>query len=77
MMPTLSDAIAKARQEQLRREAAQLRLARLARSRTRGKETRPGGFLAAAIGHAMAGLAARVLQPRPRGPKEGSTQGGR
>jgi hypothetical protein len=41
MMPTLSDAIAKARQEQLRQEAEQDRLARL---RTRGDPTGPDGF---------------------------------
>jgi hypothetical protein len=44
MMPTLSDAIAKARQEQLRQEAEQDRLARLARLRTRGDPTGPDGF---------------------------------
>jgi hypothetical protein len=75
VMPTLWEAVAKARQEELRREAEQQHLARLARSRTRGDRTRPGRFAATAIGRAVAG-AARVLQPRPRGPEEGTTEGG-
>jgi hypothetical protein len=47
MHPTISEALAKSRQQQLRREPDQWRLARLARSRAGGDRPRPGPFAAA------------------------------
>lgn len=61
-MPPAWEGVAKARQEELRREADQ---ARLARSRTRGDRTRLGRLVAVVL--RLAGRAARVLQPRPSG----------
>ena len=75
-MPTPWDAVAKARQEELCREAEQARLARLARSRTRGDRTRPGRLLAVVIRRAAGHAGARVLPPWPSGPDESSSQGG-
>ena len=71
----LSDAIAKVRQEELRREAEQERLARLVRACTREEHARPGRFVAAATRLAAAGrAAARLLQLRPSGPEERSAR---
>lgn len=64
-MPPAWEGVAKARQEELRREADQAGLARLARSRTRGDRTRLGRLVAVVL--RLAGPAARVLQPRPSG----------
>jgi hypothetical protein len=58
MHPTISEALAKSRQQQFHREAEQWRLARLARSRTGGDRARP----AAAVTGMAAGLAAGVLR---------------
>jgi hypothetical protein len=58
MHPTISEALAKARQQQFHREAEQWRLARLARSQTRGDRARP----AAAVTSMAVGLAARILR---------------
>jgi hypothetical protein len=74
MHPTISEALAKSRQQQLRREADQWRLARLARPRAGGDRPRPGPFAAAVTGLA-AGLAAWVRQPPPRSPVGGPAQG--
>jgi hypothetical protein len=65
--PTLWDAAATAHQQELRRQADQARLARLARSRSRGGRVRRGRVAAVAFGHAVASLAARFLQPPPGG----------
>lgn len=70
MHPTISEALAKSRQQQFRREAEQWRLARPARSRAGGVRARPGRPAAAVTGMA-AGLASRafrvtaVLLPAP------------
>jgi hypothetical protein len=74
MHPTISEALAKSRQQQFRREADQWRLARLARSRAGSVRARPGPFAAAVTGLA-AGPAARVRQPPPRRPAGGPAQG--
>ncbi len=58
MHPTISEALAKSRQQQFHRAAEQWRLARLARSQTGGDRARP----AAAVTGMAAGLAARVLR---------------
>jgi len=58
MHPTISEALAKSRQQQFHGEAEQWRLGRLARSRTGGDRTRP----AAAVTGMAARLAARVLR---------------
>jgi len=58
MHPTISEALAKSRQQQFHRAADQWRLARLARSRTGGDRARP----AAAVTGMAARLAARVLR---------------
>ncbi len=64
MHPTISEALAKSRQQQFRREADQRRLARRARSRAGGDRPRPGP--PAAVAGLAAGLAAWVRQPPPR-----------
>ncbi len=61
MHPTISEALAKSRQQQFRREAEQWRLARPARSRAGGVRARPGRPAAAVTGMA-AGLASRALR---------------
>jgi len=58
MHPTISEALAKSRQQQFHREAEQRRLARLARSQTGDDRARP----AAAVTGMAVGLAARVLR---------------
>ena len=65
--PTLWHAVATARQQELRREADQARLAHMARLRSRGGRARRGRVVAAALGHAAARLAAWFLQPPPSG----------
>jgi hypothetical protein len=74
MHPTISEALAKSRQQQFRREADQWRLARLARSRAGSVRARPGPPAAPATDPA-AGLAARRRQPPPRRPAAGPAQG--
>src|SRR6266699_3071009 len=74
MHPTISEALAKSRQQQFRREADQWRLARLARSRAGSVRARPGPPAAPATDPA-AGLAARRRQPPPRKPAAGPAQG--
>lgn len=66
MMPTLWEAVAKARQAELRREAEHQRLARLARSRTGGDSGRPwpGRLAAAGLGLATS-LRRRWSASRP------------
>jgi hypothetical protein len=71
MHPTISEALAKSRQQQFRREAEQWSLAR---SRAASVRARPGRTAAAVTGLA-AGLAARVRQPPPRRPATGPAQG--
>lgn len=61
MHPTISEALAKSRQQQFRRETEQWRLARLARSRAGGVRARPGRPAAAVTGLAT-GLASRALR---------------
>ena len=61
MHPTISEALAKSRQQQFRREAEQWRLARPARSLAGGGRARPGRPAAAVTGMA-AGLASRALR---------------
>ncbi len=73
MHPTISEALAKSRQQQFRREADQWRLARRARSRAGGDRPRPGPFAAAVAGLA-AGLAAWDRQLPPRRPVGGPAQ---
>jgi hypothetical protein len=74
MHPTISEALAKSRQQQFRRKAEQWRLARLARSRAGSVRVRPGRPAAAVTGVA-AGLAARVRRLPPRRPAAGPAQG--
>jgi SAM-dependent methyltransferase len=61
MAPIVADALAGVRQQDLRREAEQWRVARLAHPRTSSR-TQPGRVAAATA--LAAGLAARVLRPR-------------
>jgi hypothetical protein len=69
--PTISEALAKSRQQQFRREAEQWRLARSRAGSVRAR----AGRLAAALTGLTAGLAARVRQPPPCRPAAGPTQG--
>jgi hypothetical protein len=61
MHPTISEALAKSRQQQFRRETDQWRLARPARSRADGDRARPGRPAAAVTGMAL-GRASRALR---------------